>query len=108
MRNKPACAFLLMLGSCVHSPDRETLLMQSIEQGLQMPEGAFPVPHYRRHYAWALGKSDVIDAVYLKGGRAARLWLSADDMPIVLDGGCSVVTFSYDTRRHRAEAVRCN
>lgn len=99
----------ILLTGCAHdlrSDDEK--LMGVIEQSVALPKGASPLQKYRRYYAWSPGDSQVIEAVYSLGGRADRLWLTADELPIVLDGGCSVVTFKFDVPTQRAMNVRCN
>jgi len=99
----------ILLAGCAHDlGSTEDQLMRMIEQSVALPEGAAPLSRYRRHYAWASGDPQAVEAVYTLGGKPDRLWLSADDLPIVLDGGCSVVTFKFEVARKTATNVRCN
>lgn len=99
----------ILLAGCAHDlGSTEDQLMRTIEQRVALPEGAAPLSRYRRHYAWSSGDPQAVEAVYTLGGKPDRLWLSADDLPIVLDGGCSVITFKFEVARKAASNVRCN
>lgn len=37
-----------------------------------------------------------------------RAWVERTKLPLVLDGGCSVVTVIYDPKADRVESVTCN
>ena len=101
-------ALIPLLTACVHHVDPQERLMQAIEASVSLPPGASPLSTYRRHYAWAESQSGLVEAVYVRGGEPDRLWLDRDHLPIVQDGGCGVVTFSYDVASGRAKSLRCN
>jgi len=99
----------ILLAGCVHGLDStEEQLMRTIEQSVNLPKGAAPLSRYRRHYAWSSSGSRAVEAVYTLGGKPDRLWLPADDMPIILDGGCSVITFKFEVDKNAPSNVHCN
>lgn len=98
----------ILLGGCAHSLSNEDGLMKSIEGSVSLPKEAAPLGRYRRHYAWAKDDRDTVMAVYALGGKPRRLWLPEDEMPIVLDGGCTVVTFRYHLKSKLISDLRCN
>ncbi len=99
----------VLLAGCAHDlGTTEDQLMRTIEQSVTLPEGAAPLSRYTRHYAWSSGDPQVVDAVYTLDGKSDRLWLAADDLPIVLHGGCSVITFKFEVATKAAHDVRCN
>jgi hypothetical protein len=98
----------ILLGGCAHSLRNEDYLMKSIESSVSLPKEAAPLRRYRRHYAWVKDDYDAVMAVYALGGQPKRLWLPNDEMPIVLDGGCSVVTFRYHLKTKLISELTCN
>jgi hypothetical protein len=84
-----------------------------LEARVRLPEGAQPLEAYDRYYAIdRVGDRTVVHGVYLlrrsfgnieRGGmtpvegRAGALRGDADDLPIVADGGCSVISVYFDT-----------
>ncbi len=73
---------------------------------MTLPPRAAPLRKYRRYYAWQ--EEDItVQAVYELGGKPAQLWLPREEMPIILDGGCSVVSFTFDVRRDTAKDMSC-
>lgn len=87
--------------------DAEDQLMAKIERTVKLPRGAAPIKKYRRHYTWT-DEGRTVWAVYALGGQPTKLWLPREDMPIYLDGGCSVVSFDFDVGRNSASNVTCN
>ena len=98
----------ILLGGCAHSLSSEDGLMKAIEDSVSLPREAAPLGRYRRHYAWVKDDRDTVMAVYALGGQPKRLWLPGDEMPIVLDGGCTVVTFRYHLKSKLISDLRCN
>lgn len=107
MRLFAAVLLSSLMPVCTNAADAEDRLMAKIEKQIRLPRGAANITTYRRHYAWS-DKRDTVYAVYERGGRPARLWLLLEEMPIILDGGCNVVTFDYDVVRDRPLNVTCN
>ena len=99
---------LPLLAACVHNSRTDEHLAKSIEATVTLPAGASTLTSYRRYYAWVDGKSDTVEAVYDRSGPPSRLWLSHDDLPIILDGGCGVIHFTYDLASRTVHDLRCN
>src|SRR3954462_9728332 len=75
-------------------------LMDRIERVVQMPKGASDLASYSRNYAWHDENGvRTVRGVYdrLTSNRAGgRRWVAERDLPLVIDGGCGIVTLSYD------------
>ena|SRR5215212_8111119 len=100
---------LLMLTGCVADyADDNDRRMRMIERSITLPPGAAPVAKYRRYYAWSRDDAGIVDAVYVLGGEPDNFWFPADDMPIVLDGGCTVISIEFSIATGEAISVRCN
>lgn len=105
-------AALALLSACgpAAASDPEAL-MARIEAGVAMPRESYPLASYERAYAWdphAPGHSKVV-AIYLHlGGRPGRRWVAPDALPVVMDGGCGVVSLRYDIASGRIESIACN
>ncbi len=97
-----------MLAQAVpHPTPEETALMDRIEHEVRLPEGASPLARYHRSYAW-LGDRTVI-AIYedFSDDPPARRWIEPGALPVINDGGCSVVTIFYHPTT-RALDTMCN
>ena len=87
-------------------------LMDRIEREVRLPDGAGPLASYARSYAWqqrADGFRKVV-AVYdsLTGAAPGRRWVAETEFPLVMDGGCGLISLSYDVAAQRIEHVTCN
>lgn len=78
------------------SPADEALL-DRIEARVKLPTGAAPLASYARYYA-RQANGEIV-AIYLRLGDDApgRRWVSERDLPLVADGGCSVVTIIVES-----------
>jgi hypothetical protein len=87
-------------------------LMDRIEREVRMPDGAGAVSSYARYYAWRQGKDGTRNVVAvwqnLTGERPGRHWVTERDFPLIMDGGCGVITLSYDVAAQRIDRVACN
>jgi hypothetical protein len=88
-------------------------IMDRIERDIRLPDGAGPLAAYARSYAWQQRGDGVrkVVAVYenLTGAPAGRRrWVAETDLPLVLDGGCGLISLSYDVAAQRIEHVTCN
>jgi hypothetical protein len=101
-----ALAALLAQAAPYPTPD-ETALMDRIERDVRLPDGALPVARYKRSYAW-LGDHTVI-AIYedFRGDGPERRWVEPTNLPLIYDGGCSVVTVFFNLQSGKIDA-RCN
>ncbi|HYD11443.1 MAG TPA: hypothetical protein VEC11_01200 [Allosphingosinicella sp.] len=87
-------------------------IMTRIEREIRLPAGAAPLASYARFYAWQEredGRRKVI-GVWLGAGERTpgRRWATENEFPLILDGGCGLVTLSYDADAQRIEHVTCN
>lgn len=87
-------------------------LMDRIEREVRLPAGAGPLASYARYYAWQEREDGVrkVVAVYvrLSGHPPGRSWVAENAFPLILDGGCAMITLSYDVAAQRVEHVTCN
>jgi hypothetical protein len=90
----------------------ETVIMGRIERDIRLPHGAYPLAHYDRYYAWhgVQGGARTVVALYVgANGRAGtRRWVAQRDLPGIDDGGCDVVSFSYEPATQRIYDLGCN
>ena len=83
-------------------------LMDRIEAGVALPKGASPLTGYVRLYAWADEKLGKVTAIYVRGDAPGRKWVSFEDLPTILDGGCGVIELIYDVPRGGTDEIGCN
>ena len=87
-------------------------LMDQIERQVRLPEGAGPLASYARYYAWQQrddGLRKVIGVyVRLSGHAPGRYWVAENEFPLILDGGCAMISLSYNLAAQRIEHVTCN
>ena len=97
-------------------PNTEALareeLMDQIERQVRLPAGAGPLASYARYYAWQQREDGLrkVVGVYvrLSGHPPGRSWVAENEFPLILDGGCAMITLSYDLAAQRVEHVTCN
>ncbi|HTU12517.1 MAG TPA: hypothetical protein VMG08_16625 [Allosphingosinicella sp.] len=91
--------------------EREAI-MDRIEREIRLPAGADPLASYERSYAWQERGDGVrkVIGVYLtpEGSNRGRRWVTEAELPLILDGGCSLVSLSYDVAAGRIDHVTCN
>jgi hypothetical protein len=83
-------------------------MADEIESTITLPDPNFQVSDYTRYYRMDGGK---VMGVYLSIPieEEGPVWLEADEQgPMVLDGGCGVVSFVYDPDRREFESINCN
>jgi len=97
------------LGSA-QTPADPNVIMDRIEARIVMPAGASPLTLYGRYYAWEPRDDGVrkVLGTYVRGERPERHWVRQNELPLVLDGGCGIVTLTYDPDADRIERVECN
>ena len=87
-------------------------IMDRIERDVRLPEGAGPLASYARYYAWQERGDGVhkVIAVYVRLDNHApgRRWATETEFPLILDGGCGMITLSYHVTEQRIEHVTCN
>lgn len=92
------------------SAAEQAAIMDRIEREVRLPDGAGPLAAYGRYYAWQDrddGISKVV-AVYQREPDGARHWVPETRLPLVMDGGCDIVSLSYDVAAERIEYVSCD
>ncbi|HKP33286.1 MAG TPA: hypothetical protein VJT70_00725 [Sphingomicrobium sp.] len=84
--------------------------MNRIEALVVMPEGASPLAIYGRYYALEQRSDGVIKilGVYVREPEPRRHWVRQNELPLVMDGGCDIVTLTYDARLDRVDRIECN
>jgi hypothetical protein len=90
--------------------DEQVAIMDRIERDLRMPGGAGPLAGYSRYYAWQSREDGVrkVLAIYVQEPNPARRWVAETALPLIMDGGCGIVSFSYDVAAQRIDNVACN
>ena len=87
-------------------------IMDRIERDVRLPEGAGPLSGYTRYYAWQERGDGVrkVIGVYLGVGerQPGRHWVAETSLPLIMDGGCGLVTLSYNVAEQRIEHISCN
>ena len=126
MKALPVFALLLAIG-CAQAPAQnnqamqpsaggadaaQQALMDRIERDVRLPEGAGALATYARYYAWQQrpdGARKVV-AVWqnLTGEPPARHWVTERGFPVIMDGGCGVVSLTWDVATQRIEHIACN
>ncbi len=92
-------------------PDRRAI-MNAIERQVVLPPGAQPLDLYARFYAD--GPGGEVTGVYVglpppEWPHGTRQWVrSIDDLPMIDDGGCSVIGLVYDPLKRTLRDVGCN
>jgi hypothetical protein len=81
----------------------------AIERSVVLPSGAEPLEKYSRHYASVGDKEHrVIRGIYLLGDGTGVIITTAEKLPVVFDGGCSVITVEWDVLARAFLEVSCN
>lgn len=80
-----------------------------IESSVVMPRGARPVSAFARYYASAQrGSHRIIRGVYVLDDGDRIVVTTAEKLPVIFDGRCSVVTVEYDVQTAAFLQVSCN
>ncbi|HEV7659718.1 MAG TPA: hypothetical protein VGO55_07720 [Allosphingosinicella sp.] len=94
------------------SDAEQQAIMDRIERAVRLPEGANPLASYERSYAWQQSEDGVrkVIGVYLGAGGESRgrRWVAQNALPMILDGGCGMITVEFDVATQRIEHVTCN
>ncbi|TAA41624.1 hypothetical protein [Pseudoxanthomonas winnipegensis] len=104
---------LLCLASCKRdvseAPHLSLSDVASIEAHLgPLPEGG-PIEKYVRYYSGRFEDGEyVVTGVFLREGPSGIRLVSYDKLPVVFDGGCSVVTLKYELNTRVVKYIRCN
>lgn len=83
-------------------------LIKSIESNLKLPNG-LSLRSYERFYAGRkVNGHVVVDGKFLKSDQPSIKIVDDDELPRILDGGCSVVTLEYDVEQKKVVHLFCN
>lgn len=110
-RNKAAPEQALQPDPVTRPEVMQEALMDRIEREVRLPPDAGALATYARYYAWRDGKDGrKVIAVWqnLTGERPGRHWVTERDLPVIMDGGCGVVSLTWDVATARVEHVACN
>jgi hypothetical protein len=90
--------------------DEQAAIMDRIERDLRLPDGAGPLAGYSRYYAWQSREDGVrkVLAIYVREPNPAQRWVAETALPLIMDGGCGIVSLSYDVAAQRVEHIECN
>jgi hypothetical protein len=87
----------------------------SVEATIRMPAGSSSLKKYIRYYAGTVAKGHRVLLGHFELGPTAngadgevRLVRSKKDLPVVYDGGCSIISFRYDMTEKRVLNLSCN
>lgn len=117
MRAILASLIIALIVACSEGADApNNSAMDLIERQVQLPEGAAPLDGYARYYAI---EGNEIVAIYISLvdptnpyydlPRGQRRWLADHrNLPVINDGGCSVVSVRYDPVTRKADTPLCN
>lgn len=87
-------------------------IMDRIERAVRLPDDADPLASYERSYAWQQGQDGArkVIGVYLSAGGESRgrRWVAQNALPMIVDGGCGMITLKYDVATRRIEHITCN
>ena len=102
---------LMMLGPLLlGASDRETALMDEIEQTVKLPPGASSLWVYVRKYTYMADKT--VTGVYVNQIIAdevpSRAWVHKGQMPKISGVGCGAVTVWYDPAKKSPPEAMCN
>jgi len=97
-------------------PDAATL--RKVEEGLKLPPGAASLASYNRYYSYADrdGRKVVVGLLVSAGNfpheaeqpPSVHIVKNEDEMPLIFDGGCSVVNVVIDPLSPQDAKVWCN
>ena len=85
----------------------DTAVVHKLETRVVMPVGAKPVRAFTRYYepGFDHGRRVVFGLLTEDGDRQVHI---SDHTPISMDGGCSIVTLTYDVAKGQIMSIACN
>jgi len=83
--------------------------VEAIERSVVLPREAEELEKYSRHFA-SVGDTThrVIRGIYFLGDGPGVFITAAEQLPVVFDGGCNVITVEYDALSGSLLEVSCN
>ena len=109
-----AVSLLMMACGPAFSADREFVPSEdeivALENAIRLPDGSKPLGQYRRFYAGKVedGKHMIAAVFKLDPSNAAIRVVDLAHLPVVFDGGCSVVDVQYEVESRSFLGVRCH
>ena len=117
MRVLLASLIAILIVACsknAEAPHKST--MDTVERQVQLPIGAAPLDEYARYYA--VDGNEIV-AIYISLvdptnpyynlQRGQRRWLADHrKLPLINDGGCSVISFRYNPTTGKTDIPLCN
>jgi len=84
----------------------------ALEGQLKLPKGAWPLSGYDRYYTgtWVSGRRMIKGVLYIEHANQhgkVRI-VTEQELPVIMDGGCSVVTVFFDVATNRVAGTFCN
>jgi hypothetical protein len=99
--------FLLTGCSTVRELDSDMAShVKELERGLTLPAGASDISSYTRYYART--DAGMLSGVLVLGGDMGIHLVTLDKLPVVFDGGCSVIRIEYEYEARRVLSVSCS
>lgn len=86
-------------------------IAKSVESKIRLPKEAFALATYKRYYALqhtAAGTEDIVGTFVHDPATPGVLIVEIDELPRILDGGCSVIEVRYSLTSRRLLSARCN
>jgi hypothetical protein len=105
----------VMASGCGPAAPTDEALAAEIERQVQAAHPDIPLRRYARFYAWR--ENGAVEGVYSHAdegeepmvGRVNEVvWTSPEDLPAIHDGGCAVISISFDAKSNRLRRVECN
>lgn len=104
-----AIAMALVPGGCQQSRPSDSRLAERIERHVEVAHPSLNLKEYARFYAH--GPDRTVYAIYVDAridGRSGETrWASQEELPIINDAGCGVVTTEYDVASDTLRSSRC-
>lgn len=86
-------------------------LILKIEASLLLPERAYPLTSYVRYYAQQKNGQNnyIIGAFVRKNGEEGGIKIvNYKDLPIIFDGGCSIIDMVYSVNKRKVVSLMCH
>lgn len=84
--------------------------IKKIESKLKLPRLAYPLKRYQRFYAGEIveGKKILVGIFLFDGKKSGVEITDLIHMPVVLDGGCSVLDFKFLIDENKVAMLECH
>jgi hypothetical protein len=82
-----------------------------LEATMTLPPGAKLITKYARYYTGEMeaGRPIILGILVLDDHRPAGTYIISETaMPLILDGGCTVITVKFDVHASQIESLACN